>query len=237
MRKFILTTSFLLTTYFVGNAQTKNFIDQPYIEVTGSADSLVTPNQIFIKIVISERDSKNKVSVEESETKMIAALKELNINTESDLTTSDMLSTYRFYILKQKDIFKTKEYILKVSSAATASKVFLQLEDLGISNVSIDRVDHTDLESIKNICRTKAIINAKEKALAFANPISQTVGNAIQITDNETNLDNQLQGRLSGLVVTAYGVDKLKEAKYEPPKIEFEKIKVKTSVSVKFILK
>jgi uncharacterized protein YggE len=236
MRKFILTTSFLLTIYFVGQAQTKNFIDQPYIEVSGSADTLVTPNQIFIKIVISERDSKNKISVEESENKMIAAFKELGINTESDLTTSDMLSSYRFYILKQKDIFKTKEYILKVSTAATASKVFVQLEDLGISNGSIDRVDHTDLESIKNICRTKAIINAKEKAIALTKPISQTVGNAIQITDNESNLVNQLQGRVPGLVITGYGT--LKEAKRDDmPKIEFEKIKVSSTISAKFILK
>lgn len=167
---------------------------------------------------------------------MIAAFKELGINTESDLTTSDMLSSYRFYILKQKDIFKTKEYILKVSTAATASKVFVQLEDLGISNASIDRVDHTDLENIKNICRTKAIINAREKAIALTKPISQTVGNAIQITDNETNFENQLQGKAAGLVIRGYGT--LKEVKKDDmPKIEFEKIKVSSTISAKFILK
>lgn len=237
MRKLILAACFLLAMYFVADAQTKNFIDQPYIEVSGSADTLVTPNRIFIKIVISERDSKNKVSVEESESQMITALKELGINTESDLTTSDMLSSYRFYILKQRDIFKTKEYILKVSSAAMASKVFLQLENLGISNASIDRVDHTELESIRNICRSKAIINAKEKAFAFANPLSQTVGNAIQITDNETNPGNQLQGKVEGLIIRGYGTT-LKEVRRDDiPKIEFEKIKVSSTISAKFILK
>lgn len=236
MRKLLLTTSFLLTIFFVGHTQTKNFIDQPYIEVSGTADTLVTPNEIFIKILISENDSKNKVSLEESENKMVAAFKELGINTDRDLTTSDMLSAYRFYLLKQKDIFKTKEYILKVSTAAMASKVFLQLEDLGISNASIDRVDHTDLESIKNVCRTKAIINAKEKAIALTKPISQTVGNAIQITDNETNFDNQLQGKVAGLVIRGYGT--LKEVRRDDmPNIEFEKIKVSSTISVKFILK
>ena len=140
---------------------------------------------------------------------MVAAFKSIGINTETYLTTSDMLSAFKFYFLRQKDILKSKEYILEVSSAA--------------------------IESIKNICRTNAIVNAKQKAVALTKPLSQTIGNAIQITDNEIGFNNQLQGRLAGVVVTGYGtLDKLKQ---EAPQIEFEKIKINTSVSVKFILK
>lgn len=73
MKEIILTTFLFVTIYSGGYTQTKSFIDQPYIEVSGNADTLVTPNQIFIKIVISERDSKNRVSVEELENKMISA--------------------------------------------------------------------------------------------------------------------------------------------------------------------
>jgi uncharacterized protein YggE len=234
MKRIILTATFLLALFFVGHTQTKNFIDQPYVEVNGSADTSITPNQIFIKIFISEKDNRNRESLEEVEIKMVEAFKSIGINTETYLTTSDMLSTYKFYLLRQKDILKSKEYILEVSNAATASKVFTQLESIGISNTSIDRVDHTDLESIKNICRTSAIVNAKQKAVALTKPLSQTIGNAIQITDNEIGFNNQLQGRLAGVVVTGYGtLDKLKQ---EAPQIEFEKIKVNSSVSVKFIL-
>ena len=230
MKRIILTTSFLFTLIFAGYSQTKNFIDQPYIEVSGNADSLVTPNEIFIKIIISEKDSRDRVSIEESESKILAAFKALGINTETDLTTSDMLSNYRFYLLKQKDILKSKEYILKVKDAMTASKVFRQLEELGISNTSIDRVDHTDLENIKNTCRTKAIENAKTKAVALTRSIGQSVGTAILISDNETNFDNQLQGKVSGVVIRGYST--LDKQKYEDPKIEFEKIKIRIPVSV-----
>lgn len=224
-----------LTISLTTIAQTKNFIDQPYIEVGGYSDSLVTPNLIYIKFVIAEKDSRDKISLEEQENKMITAFKTLGINTEFDLTTSDMLSNYKFYLLKQKDILKTKEYILKVTTAETASKVFLQLEDIGISNTSIQKVDHSDIENIKNVCRTKAIENSRKKAIALTKPISQTIGNAIHITDNEANFDKQLQGRLAGLQIGGYS--SLDKAKYEPPKIEFEKIKVTATVSVKYILK
>lgn len=236
MKSIFLTTTFLFATFFLGYTQTKNFIDQPYIEVSGNADTLVTPNQIFIKILISERDTKNKESLEALESEMVNTLKSIGIATETDLTTSDMLSMYKYYFLKKKDILKSKEYILKVSDAATASKVFMRLESIGLSNTSIDKVDHSDLEKIRNLCREKAIINAKEKAIALTKPIGQTVGNAIHITDNETDFTNLLQGKVSGIVVRGYGT--LKEQKIdEMPKIEFEKIKVSTKVSVKFILK
>jgi len=237
MKKIIVTFSFIFifSFTFTAFAQTKNFIDQPYIEVTGNADTLITPNEIFIKIVISERDNKNKVSVEESESKMIEAFKSLGINTEKDLVTSDMLSNYKFYFLKQKDILKSKEYILKVTDAATASRVFIQLEDLGISNASIDRVDHTKLETIRNICRAKAVENAKAKAIALTKPIGQSIGNAIFISDNEMVYNNAFQGRVAGVVVTGYGA--MDKQTYEPPKIEFEKIKVTSSVRVTFSLK
>jgi uncharacterized protein YggE len=145
-----------------------------------------------------------------------------------------MLSNYKFYLFKQKDILKTKEYILKVTTAETASKVFIQLEDLGISNTSLHKLDHSDIEKLTNTCRTRAIENAHKKAIALTSPISQTIGNAIHITDNETPFDDQLQGRVAGIQIRGYS--SYHKAKYEPPKIEFEKIKVSATVAVKFVL-
>jgi uncharacterized protein YggE len=234
MSKLLLILALFMATVTNGLSQIKNFIDQPYIEVTGYADTLITPDQIFIKIVISEKDSKDKISLEEQENKMINAFKAMGINTETDLTTSDMLSNYQFYLLKQKDIIKSKQYVLKVTDAQTASKVFIQLEDLEISNSSIDRVDHTDLEKITNICRTRAVKNAKGKAISMTKPLMQNVGNAIHIADAEPDMSNTLQGRTPGVIVRGYGYEK---QKYEPPKIEFEKIKVQSTIGVKFVLK
>ncbi|CAN5608151.1 hypothetical protein BH11BAC3_BH11BAC3_28560 [soil metagenome] len=235
MNKILLTLVLSFTIFTTGFAQTKNFIDQPYIEVSGYADTLVTPDFIFIKIILSEKDSRDKISIEEQENKMITALNSLGINTETDLTTSDMLSNYKYYVFKRKDILKTKEYILKVADAATVSKVFVQLEDLGISNTSIETVEHTGLELIKNICREKAIDNAHQKAIALTKPISQTIGNAIHIYDNEAKFDDLLQGRLPGVSIRNYAV--LDKKKYDTPTIEFEKIKISATVSVKFILR
>lgn len=232
MKQPIATLAVLCLFAIPAFSQTKNFIDQPYIEVNGSADTAITPNEIFIRIVISEKDSRDKIPVEESERKMVDALKAMGLNTETDLTTSELLSNYRYYLLKQKDIVKSKEYLLKVRDAATASKVFIKLEDLDISNASIDHVNHTELSKFENLCRSKAVENARARAIAYTSPLGQKPGMALHISDIENPTEVPIQGRLSG-TIAAYGYDK---AKYEPPKIEFEKIRVQVNVHVTFML-
>lgn len=235
MRRLKLTTLFILT-FLAAQSQTKNFLDQPYLEVAGNADTLLTPNEIYIKIIITEKDTRDRISVEDQELKMYNALKALGIDVEKNLTTSDMSSNFKFYLLRSKDVMKSKQYILRVSDAVTASKVFIELENLGISNTSIERVDHSDLESIRNLLRSKAVENARTRAIALTEPLKQTVGPAIHIADNDVySNSNQQRGRLDEVVVVAYGIKK--NAGAELPKIEFEKIKVASNINVKFMLK
>ena len=90
MKKAIFIISIFLATFFTGQTQTKNFIDQPYIDVTGRADTSVIPNEIFIKIIITEKDTRDRISIEELENRMVDSLKTLGISTERDLVTSDL---------------------------------------------------------------------------------------------------------------------------------------------------
>ncbi|MEO6221545.1 MAG: SIMPL domain-containing protein [Ginsengibacter sp.] len=176
------------------------------------------------------------MSVEDQEIKMVTFLKSSGIEPEKDLTINDMTSNFRFYLLQNRDILKTKQYMLKVNDAVTVSKVFIGLEDIGISNASIERVDHSDLENIKNLMRSKAIENAKGKALAMTKPLNQKIAAAIYIADNENyNANNTLQGRAEGVIVTGYG--ETQKSKQGIPKIDFEKIRAAANINVKFLLK
>lgn len=234
MKKSVFICIGLLVSFTTMFGQAKNFIDQPYVEVVGVADTLVTPNEIFLKIVISEKDTKDKYSVEEMESKMIASLQELRINTEKELTTSDMLSNYKSYFLKGKEVVKSKEYILKVKDAATVARVFAQLESIGLSNTTIDRVNHSEKENIQNLCRTAAVKDAKRKAIALTKPLGQTIGLAIYISDQRMGFD-AFEGRMAGVVAMGYALKS--KSNYEPAKIEFEKVKISANVNVYFILK
>ena len=211
----------------------KSFLDVPYIELNGYADTLITPNEIFIKITISEADTKDRISIEELERKMVAGLKQLNINTEKELTTSNIQSNYRYYVLKQKDVLKSKEYTLKVGDAVTATKVFMKLEELGIANTQIEKVGHSEIVAIRNSCRTRAILNAKDKAIALTKPINQNLGPALLISDYSNEGDGQVQVERTGNVRMMMASAETAEL----PLIDFEKIRVTLSVAVKFLLK
>ena len=74
--------SFLIfVMFFVWNlfSAQKNFLDQPYIEVSALVDTLVVPDRIYVSITLNEADSKNKKSVEEQEKQLETILKKLKI--------------------------------------------------------------------------------------------------------------------------------------------------------------
>jgi uncharacterized protein YggE len=228
--KKIKLTAILISLFFAGHAQMKNFIDQPYIEVAGNADTLVTPDEIYIQINISEKDTKNKTSVEELERKMYDAIKSLGIDVDKNLTTSDISSNFKNYFLRGKEVLKSKDYMLKVKDAVTATKVFMKLEDLGISNSSIDHVDYSKKEEMKNIMRTRAMINAKTRAEALTEPLHQKVGRAIYISDNENYIVHPM------MTDTAVRFKIAGNTEAPLPEINFEKIEISSNINAKFIL-
>lgn len=214
-----------------GFSQTKNFIDQPYIETRAKVDTLVTPDRIYLNIIITEKDTKGKISVEELESKMEAKLKSMGIDTEKNLTLNDLGSNFKKYFLKQQDVLKVKSYALMVTNAIMAGKVIIELENLSISNVSMDRTEYSDIENLKLVLKSKAILKAKKQAESLCNPLNQKVGKAIFIADTYSNF----QSRASSIQIR--GMTSMKaNHDIKPANIQFEKIKIESEVNVKFIL-
>jgi len=232
MRKVtLLCLLFFITKNF---SQTKNFIDLPYVETSAKADTLVTPDRIFLSIIIKEKDSKGKTSVEELESKMNIKLKSLGINTEKQLTLNDLSSNYKKYFLKQQDILKTKSYSLVVYDAKTASKVIAALEEEEISNVSLEKTDYSKTEELLLLLKGKAIVKAKNTAVSLTKPLNQKVGNAIYISDTNS-VSTQLVGKVAGIRIRGAASFQT-ENEYEPIDISFDKIKIETQVNVNFKL-
>ena len=213
--------------------QTKNFIDQPFLETSATVDTLVTPDEIYLNILISEKDTKGKSSVEELESKMERSLKQLGIDTKKDLMLNDVASNFKKYFLKDQDVLKSKVYSLKVDNAQTAGLVILELEKLEIANVLLDRTEFSRIEQLMLELRSKAVAKAKKQAEFMTAPLGQKVGAAIHISDQPDNtVRNSLQGRTPGVLIR--GMSSVKNDEFKPADIEFEKIRVESSVFVKF---
>ena len=146
------------------------------------------------------------------------------------------MSNFRSYWILKSDIQLAKEYQLLVRDAKLAGKVFAELQTIGISGISIERVDNSKLLDYKKEVKVNAIKAAQDKAKALTAAIGQNVGKAIYIQEMDNGYYNPMEGRAAGLQVR--GVNSLSSA-YEAsePDIEFEKIKLEYSILVRFELK
>ena len=238
--KKLISTLLLTITILIGYGQEtgKNFIDQNYIEVTGYAERQITPNRIYLKILINEKDIKGQ-TLEQIEKSMIAKLQEIGIDVSKDLVIKDFISNFKNYWILKSDILLIKEYQLLVYEAKTAGKVFTELEKLGISNISIDRLDHSEIEKFRQEVKVDAIKSATEKANALTTAINQETGRALYILEhgNNINMTGALQGQVAGIMIRGMASKSIYGSKAPDPDIEFEKIKLEYNITVRFELK
>lgn len=101
-------------------------------------------DEFYLSIVINERDSKGKISVESQQRDMIAALKRLGVNVEKQLKVANLSSEF----FKKNTSVATAKYQLQLGSSAEVAKVWQALDGLGISNVSILKVSHSKIDRV-----------------------------------------------------------------------------------------
>ncbi len=223
---------FIILSSIIGHAQNsqKNFIDQPYIEVTGTVETEIIPNEIFLKIILDENDKRGKLSIEQQENQMISALKTLEIDIDKKLSVLDFNGYFQRKFLGDNEVIKNKHYQLIVNDGKTLGEVYEALDACDISNISITKTSHTELEKFRRETKLKALKIAKKKAIDYAEAIGQTTGNALFIQETSGNLI---------LSNNAVGVNYNTRYHFEKQKIEnlnLQPIILKESVMAKFIL-
>jgi uncharacterized protein len=235
MRKIFLFI-FLLPVLTYAQTGEKNFIDQNYIEVTGKAEMEIMPDLIYLKIILSDKDNKSKRSLDESEKLMFNKLTEIGIDVNKDLSVKDFVSNFKLYWISKADIILTKEYQLIIHDTKTLQKVYSEFQKLDISNVSINKLDHSKIDQYRKEVKINAIKAAKDKAESLTTAINQTIGRAIFIQELDNQyLYNSMQGRAANIRIR--GVSSISSSESSIPDIEFEKINLEYSILVRFELK
>lgn len=201
-----------------------------YIQVYGRAEKEITPDEFYLQIIINERDSKGKISVESQQRDMIAALKKLDVDVDRQLKVANLSSEF----FKKKSSVATAKYQLQLGSSAEVARVWQALDELGISNVSILKVSHSKIDQYKEEVRVEAIRNAQRNAATLAEAIGQKVGRCFYIYDSNSNVlpavyDNAVlmrSAKASGTV----------EMQAEEDPLEFKTLRLEYGVQAKFVL-
>lgn len=233
MKKIILLFAAFLVLQSFANAQQgeKNFIDQPYIEITGTAEQEIVPDMIYLTINLSENDSKGKVPIEDQEAKMKTALTAIGIDVQKDLKVGDFSSVYIKYAFREKTIITSKQYTLLVHDAETAGKAVKVLGDIEISNISVAGVDHSQMQQKRFELRLEAVKAAKAKAEAIAETLGQKAGKALYVAENSDYMPF-VQSNVN-YMIREESFDKFKGSE---PALSFRNLKINSSVIVRFAL-
>ena len=204
-----------------------------YIQVTGRAEKEIVPDEFYLSIVINERDSKGKISVESQQRDMIAALRKQGVDVEKQLKVANLSSEF----FKKNTSVATAKYQLLLGSAAEVAKAWQALDGLGISNVSIQKVSHSALASLKEEVRVEAMRNAQQSARTLAEAIGQSIGKCFYIWDSNNDImpayyNNAVTVRSMKMMDAAGAL----EAAVEEEPLDFKTIKLQYSVQAKFVL-
>ncbi|NLJ83266.1 MAG: SIMPL domain-containing protein [Bacteroidales bacterium] len=236
--KHCLIITFLATTFTMyGQTYFPKSEESPYIEVTGTAEQEVIPDEIYIAITIKEKYANRvKISIEEQESKLKEAIKSLGINLEN-LSLSDASADYVKIKWQKKDVLTSKDYTLKVSHASIVGQVFMELEKLEITEASISKVNHSKMDSLKKEIKIKAIKDAKDKADYLLNAIGEQTGKPLIVRENEIYPIRTLAAPLIKSSRSAANISYDATIEEESNEIQFQKIKLQTSIYVKFSIK
>ena len=228
-KMMLLATAFVLVALSVSAQQAETF--PSYIEVNGVAEREVAPNEIYLSITINERDSKGKISIDEQQRDMVAVLKKLGVKPAEQLKMLDLTSSY----FKRGNALAKAQYELKLTSAVEVARVWRALDELGISQVTVQKVSHTDIGTLRAEVRADAMRAARDNARALAEAIDQKAGKCFWIAD------------YSSPVRTTYAVANMKargvmeesvsfDAMVEEEGLEFQTINLQHRVQAKFVL-
>lgn len=232
MKKTLL-ISFLLINSFVFS-QEIDYTKVPQIQTKATFTTEVQPDIITLSITLSENNTKGKVSIEELEKKLENVLKANSIDISKQLTLKDLSSNFQSYFLKKTDVKKTKNFNLEVNNADVAGKILNELAENDISNVRLLKTEYSKLEELKIELKGKAVSKAKKQAEEMTKALDQKIGEAIFISDMETNIGNYLSGQVAGLNIRGVNSIGYKEKEESSFDISFDNIRVDATVIVYF---
>jgi uncharacterized protein YggE len=226
----------LICILFTTTILAQNSIPKPYIEVRGVSETEIVPDEIYLDIQIKERVEKGKkLTVDILERQLKTALVKIGVS-EKNLSISDVNAVLAKTGWWKEEVLAIANYSLKVNGASKLKQVFEHLKKMKISDVNITKATHSNLIEIKKKNSIKAIKNAKEKADDLLSAIGEQTGKPILI--NEINNRNQPNFVNADFINRGNNYNALSKVKgYKNEIVQFKKIKIVSTIYVKFLIK
>ncbi|MEJ2882766.1 SIMPL domain-containing protein [Pedobacter sp. GR22-6] len=233
--KKLLTLAFLALMSVSAMAQQVDL--RKKISVSGSAETEVTPDIIYLSISLKEyfkdNNSKKKVDITTLENQLYNAVQKAGLDKEN--LTINNLSSYNWATEKKKnpDFLASKQYRLKVADLNKWNAILAEIDAKGIASTNIESYDYSKIEGLKKELKVKALLAAREKATYLVQALGDKLGSAIDIQEVNNESYPQPMYRANVMMMKAESADMAGNA----AEIDFKKIKLNYIMNVVFEIK
>ncbi len=202
------------------------------IEVYGSAEREVTPDEIHFTITLKEYQGSDnkKVSIDKLERDLYDAVGKMGIDKE-DFQVMDVAGYnydwYRKGKKQERENFQaTKQYNITFKDLNEINKLFEYLDPKSIQSTNISGYSHSDIDKINNDLKIEALKNARQKAASLLGGIDEKLGEVIEVQE----IDNGYQPP----VMYARSMAMAQSDADSQPQIDFKKMELKAQVRTVF---
>jgi len=233
MKKFI--TIAILTFFTTGLfAQAPN----PYpktVNVNGSADMELTPDEIYVVVTLKEYEKKGsgKINIDKIKTGF------LNSCTSAGLHDSVItIAAYEGSPLNRKrskqELYATISYQIKFNNSKQIDELVNRLDDEATQSFDVVRVSHSKIQEYRKQVRIMAIKAAKEKAAYLTEAVGENLGGAVTISENNQGVIPYYSQASFANTIENISADQVRMG--SDRNIDFRKIRIFMDVNVVFAI-
>jgi uncharacterized protein len=227
---------FLVISLFFGvNLSAQNSTEsRKFIEVTGSAEKIVKPDEIELEVVLIEyiKDGQT-IKLDKIEQEFRAVLKKNNIDTGTlNLNGLDTYNWWYSWNNRNKSL-KTKSFRLSLKGDVNFLKFTEDLNKKWVESISITDKKNINVQDHRREVKIQAIKAAKEKAAYLLESIGEHLGGVLSVEEisegtNAWDLNRNLLLSNSILNSNSSGTEEINNV---------SSIKVRYEIKVKFEIK
>lgn len=238
MKKSLLLCSMLLLWLLGGKAQQVSQELNRFIEVTGSAEIEIEPDEIIFIIRIKEywkeefeksskpKDYRTKVPMTGIEKELLSILEKNGVKKEN-ITVREVGNYWRE---QGKDFLISKELEIKLKDFNTVNKITDAVNTNGIDYMNIGELKNKDIANYRKQAKIEALKAAKAKAEYLLASIGQQAGEVISIIEPQESPSyyGQAQHKYSNVAESMSGGGSIDNIR---------KIKLRYEITARFSIK
>ena len=236
MKTLIILFAIILTSGIARSQNTSNETLR-FIEVTGSSELEIDPDEIRFEIGIEEywkeefekktefKDYKTKVPIAEIESQLLADLAKIGILKES-IVVKEVGNYWRN---RGKEFMISKQLEITLFDFKKVEEITNSIDTKGINFMVIKELKNKNMTEYRKQVKIEALKAAKTKAAYLLESINKQVGDVISITElTENNVFGGSQNASSNMVMATADISGIESVK---------KIKLRYEMKVKFEIK